>query len=286
MRKHGIIKTVALIMGVSLTLASYGCGDISLDDSKDSAAIDEGSESDEGDYDKLIESTEPASSDKPDKIKKTDGSKKTDDDKDSEDEDDDKDSKSKDADKDSEDDTDDNKAIYEQYLNDELEFEDELFSQKYMYLIEDYEIEPCAYYYDVDEDSEPELLISTFYYGYDIYDVRDDELVLLDYGEDTTTVCIPFYDDEHTYVAHCDFTHQGRQVLDLIRYDEDGEIVESISLCAYYPDSENDYYDEDSEFIYNGDYITMEEYEEYSSMYQAVPVDDMEEVEIDMSLFG
>ena len=58
-----------------------------------------------------------------------------------------------------------------------------------------------------------------------------------------------------------------------------------ISLSATYEDSESGTYDEGSQFSYNENAITMLEYEEYLSLYQAVPVEDMEEAEIDESLF-
>lgn len=179
----------------------------------------------------------------------------------------------------------DSQAVYEQYLNNEIEFDGEPFSTRYSYLKEDFDIIPAAYYYDADEDGEDELLISTFYYGFDIFDVRDGELVLLDYGDGTSDTCSVFSGEDHTYVAHSDFLHEGRQVLTLIRYDEKGDVVELISLSANYEDSESGTYDENSQFSYNDTAITMAEYEEYMLLYQAVPVEDMKEAEIDESLF-
>ena len=62
-------------------------------------------------------------------------------------------------------------------------------------------------------------------------------------------------------------------------------MVEMISLAAIYEDSETDTYDENSQFSYNENAITMEEYEDYMLLYQAVDVDDMTKAEIDESLF-
>ncbi|MCR5100220.1 MAG: hypothetical protein K6B41_02550 [Butyrivibrio sp.] len=171
----------------------------------------------------------------------------------------------------------DNKIIYQSYINDELEFEGELFSQKYSYLKEDFDIEPAAYYYDVDDDGESELLVSTYYYGFDIYDIRSGELIMLDHGDGTSDVCVVFTGNDNTYVGHSDFSHVGRQCLTLFKYDSKGEITERISINAFYEDSENDVYDENSEFTYNDEEITMDQYEEYMAMYNSIDFDTIEQ---------
>ena len=164
--------------------------------------------------------------------------------------------------------------IYEQFLNDELELDGETFSEIFSFMKEDFGIEePTTFYYDVDEDGKDELLVSTMFYGYNIYDVRDGKLVLLDCGEGTTAVCGVYEGNGHVYVSHSDFTHSGRSLLTLTRYDEKGNVVETISINAEYWDSEDDVYDENSDFTYNGQKITMQEYENYMNSYVFIDAD-------------
>lgn len=260
MKNRVIIKSLVLAISLSAVLITYGCGDAAKDttDTTDSQATTESNETSDTDNteDAALETTEAPTAEATEEVPEETSDTEVD-----------------------------TGAIYQQFLNDELEYDGELFSAKYSYLLEDFEMIPAGYYYDVDEDGVDELLIATFYYGFDIYDVRDGELVLLDYGDGTSDTCSVFYGEGHTYVAHSDFLHSGRQTLTLIRYDENGDVVEMISLAAIYEDSETDTYDENSQFSYNENAITMEEYEDYMLLYQAVDVDDMTKAEIDESLF-
>ena len=164
--------------------------------------------------------------------------------------------------------------IYEQFLNDELELDGETFSEIFSFMKEDFGIEePTIFYYDVDEDDKDELLVSTLFYGYIIYDVRDGELVLLDRGDGTASVCGVYEGNGHVYVSHSDFTHSVRSLLTLTRYDKKGNVVETISINAEYWDSEDDIYDENSDFTYNGQKITMQEYEDYMNSYVFIDPD-------------
>jgi len=169
----------------------------------------------------------------------------------------------------------DNSEVFNSFLNDELKFEDQTFSERYEEVIEQFE-KPAVFYYDVDEDGVEELLVSTFYYGYDIFDAKEQELVLLAYGDGTADVCGVYEGEGHVYIGHSDFTHSGRQVLSLTRIDAAGNELESIKIMAEYPDSENDWYDENSEFTLNDQKITMQEYEEYMEKYKFVELTEAE----------
>ena len=67
-----------------------------------------------------------------------------------------------------------------------------------------------------------------------------------------------FYDGKY-WVVHSDTTHLGRQIYQIDQY-HGRNIVKEISLTAEYWD--RDMYDEDSDFTYNGDKISMKEFEE------------------------
>ncbi len=162
---------------------------------------------------------------------------------------------------------------FEAFLSDELEIDGESYSKIFSFMLEDFGAEPEAYYFDIDEDGQDELLISTWYYGYWIYDIRDGNLVLLDRGNGTAAVCGVYKGNDHVYVGHSDFSHVGRQTLSLVRYDAHGKIVENIEINAEYWDSDADHYDENSDFSYNGQKITMQEYENYMDQY--TPADDL-----------
>ena len=163
--------------------------------------------------------------------------------------------------------------IYEQFLNDELELDGEKFSEIFSFMYEDFETEPVTFYYDVDEDGKDELLVSTVFYGYNIYDVRDGKLVLLDCGDGTAAACGVYEGNGHVYVSHSDFSHAGRKMLTLTRYDQGGNVTETITINAEYWDSETDMYDENSDFTYNGQKITMKEYEEYMNSFVFIDPD-------------
>ena len=162
------------------------------------------------------------------------------------------------------------KDLYERFLRNEVEVEGETYSQLFSFMIDDFGADPEAYYFDVDEDGFDELLISTYYYGFWIYDIKNDNLVLLDCGNGTAEVCGVYLGNGHVYVGHSDFTHVGRQLLTLDRYDANGEIVEHMQIDAQYWDSETDQYDESSDFTFNGEKITMQEYEDYMNTYTHV----------------
>ena len=68
--------------------------------------------------------------------------------------------------------------------------------------------------------------------------------------------------DNATWIVHSDTTHVGRQMFWLTQYDGKGNIVDEFKLMAGYWDSTDDKYDENSDFTYRDEKITMREYEE------------------------
>ena len=163
--------------------------------------------------------------------------------------------------------------IYEKFLKDELKLDGKTYSEIFSFMQEDFGMDPVAFYYDVDEDGKDELLVSTLFYGYNIYDVRDGELLLLDCGDGTAAACGVYKANGHVYVSHSDFSHAGRQLLALTRYNEAGEVVEAIEINAEYWNDEDDMYDENSDFTYNGQKITMQEYEDHMNALEFIDPD-------------
>ncbi len=64
-----------------------------------------------------------------------------------------------------------------------------------------------------------------------------------------------------TYIVHRDTSHGGRQVYWFDKYNGKGEVEDSFTLSAEYWDSEDDHYNENSDFTFRDKKITMEEYE-------------------------
>ncbi|SKC03049.1 hypothetical protein SAMN06296386_11486 [Lachnospiraceae bacterium] len=170
---------------------------------------------------------------------------------------------------------DDTEAVLQAFVNDEIPAGDKKFSELYDYVKEELGIEPDVYYYDVDDDGKKELLVNQQYYGLDIYEAIDGKIMFLTGGEGTTGFCSIYEGEGKTYVAHSDFSHGGRQLLTLTRYEGDGNKVEEITINAEYYDNEDDHYDENSTFTYNGESITMKEYEKYMDTYKPVDTDDL-----------
>lgn len=113
---------------------------------------------------------------------------------------------------------------------------------------------------DVDNDGENEQIVNGPYGG--IYlDARDGKVYVLAEGEGTAGVLFYTDYDNATWVVHCDTTHAGRQMYWLTRYDGGGNVADEFKLGALYWDSPDDTYDENSDFIYRDEKISMVEYE-------------------------
>lgn len=113
---------------------------------------------------------------------------------------------------------------------------------------------------DLDNDGEDEQILNGPYGG--IYlDARNGEVYILSQGEGTAGVLFFTHFDDAGWIVHCDTTHAGRQVYWLEQYDGGGNIVDEFTLSAEYWDSPDDRYDENSDFTYRNEKITMTEFE-------------------------
>lgn len=92
-------------------------------------------------------------------------------------------------------------------------------------------------------------------------DARNGKVYVLAEGEGTAGVLFYTNYDNAVWIAHSDTTHMGRQMYWLTRYDGDGNIVDHFQLSAEYWDSLDSQYDENSDFTYRDEKISMEEYE-------------------------
>lgn len=114
---------------------------------------------------------------------------------------------------------------------------------------------------DLDNDGENEQIVNGPYGG--IYlDARDGKVYVLARGEGTAGLLSYADYDNATWIVHSDTTHAGRQMFWLTQYDGKGNIVDEFKLMAGYWDSTDDKYDENSDFTYRDERITMREYEE------------------------
>lgn len=113
---------------------------------------------------------------------------------------------------------------------------------------------------DLDNDGEDEQILDGPYGG--IYlDAREGEVHVLAQGEGTAGILFYTHFEDAVWVVHCDTTHGGRQVYWLEKHDGGGNVVDEFQLSAEYWDSPDDKYDEDSDFSYRDEKITMTEFE-------------------------
>ena len=114
---------------------------------------------------------------------------------------------------------------------------------------------------DLDNDGENEQIVNGPYGGI-YFDARDGKVYVLAKGEGTAGELSYADYDNVTWIVHSDTTHVGRQMFWLKRYDGGGNIVDEFKLGASYWDSDDDKYDENSDFTYRDEKISMSEYEE------------------------
>lgn len=114
---------------------------------------------------------------------------------------------------------------------------------------------------DLDNDGEREQIIKGPYGG--IYlDVRDNLVYVLTKGDGTGMMLSYTNYDNAVWIVHRDTLHGGRQIYRMTKYDGGEHIVDEFVLSAQYWDAPpNGSYDEDSDFSYRGEAISMEEYE-------------------------
>ena len=92
-------------------------------------------------------------------------------------------------------------------------------------------------------------------------DARDGKVYVLAAGEGTARVLSYTDYDDATWIVHRDTSHGGRQIYWLTKYDGEGRIADEFRLAATYWDSPESTYDENSDFTYRDEKISMEEYE-------------------------
>lgn len=117
---------------------------------------------------------------------------------------------------------------------------------------------------DLDNDGENELILSGPYGGMYL-DVLNGKIVVFAQGAGTADLLSYVYYEDAYWVVNRDTTHSGRQFYTFTQYSGSDTIVDSFDLNAEYWDQQE--YDENSEFTYRGNSISMEEYEE---IYHAI----------------
>lgn len=109
---------------------------------------------------------------------------------------------------------------------------------------------------DLDNDGENEQIVNGPYGGI-YFDARDGKVYVLAKGEGTAGELSYADYDNVTWIVHSDTTHVGRQMFWMKRYDGGGNIVDEFKLGASYWDSDDDKYDENSDFTYRDEKISM-----------------------------
>ena len=113
---------------------------------------------------------------------------------------------------------------------------------------------------DVDNDGEDELVMNGPYGGM-ILDARDDKVYILAEGDGMAAVLSVAKLDDEFWVVHADTSHGGREMYFLEKYNGKGEVTDTTTLSAEYWDNPDDQYDENSDFKFRDEPITMEEFE-------------------------
>lgn len=113
---------------------------------------------------------------------------------------------------------------------------------------------------DLDNDGENEQIINGPYGGLYL-DARDQKVYVFARGEGTSGMLSYTNYDNAVWVVHSDTSHMGRQMFWLTRYDGGEKIVEELLLAAEYWDSPDGVYDENSDFTFGEEKISMETYE-------------------------
>lgn len=112
---------------------------------------------------------------------------------------------------------------------------------------------------DLDNDGELELILDGPYGGMYL-DVMDGKVYVLAEGDGTGAVLSYVYYSDAYWIVKSDTTHSGRVMYSFIKYSGGEEKTDSFELSAEYEGQ--DKYDENSKFIYRGEEISMEQYEQ------------------------
>ena len=113
---------------------------------------------------------------------------------------------------------------------------------------------------DLDNDGEDEQIINGPYGGLYL-DARDQKVYVFARGEGTSGMLSYINYDNAVWIVHSDTSHMGRQMFWLTRYDGGEKIVEELLLAAEYWDSPDGVYDENSDFTFREEKISMKTYE-------------------------
>ena len=113
---------------------------------------------------------------------------------------------------------------------------------------------------DVNNDGKKDLILED-YYGETYICENDGKLYVLAEPNGTAVRTSHTYYDGAEWIVTMDVGHAGRESYYLTKYNGDGEVVDEFELSAEYWDSLDDRYDENSDFSYRGESITMQEFE-------------------------
>lgn len=111
---------------------------------------------------------------------------------------------------------------------------------------------------DLDNDGENELILFGPYGGMYL-DAWNGKIVVFAQGAGTADLLSYAYYNDKCWIVNSDTTHAGRQFYRFTQYSGSDTIVDSFDLKAEYWDQQE--YDENSEFTYRENSISMEEYE-------------------------
>ena len=114
-----------------------------------------------------------------------------------------------------------------------------------------------AYYLDVDNDNDKELILYDLY-GTKYIDSMDGTVVLFESESPSSKLSFVEYDGV-IWIAECDLSHDGRENRVFRKYKGAYNIEDSFTLDAFWDMDENTY-DQNSEFYYNDKQISMAEY--------------------------
>lgn len=132
------------------------------------------------------------------------------------------------------------------------------FDELYEYMIAGDELWGSLEYTDFDNDGEEELIICGYTGSKMFLDVIGDTVYILLHTGGTADVASVAEIENTRVIERTDLTHGGRQYYEIMQYDACGCLVERFGLLASF---EGDHYTESDRFKYNGEVITMEEFE-------------------------
>jgi hypothetical protein len=123
---------------------------------------------------------------------------------------------------------------------------------------------PEIEWFDLDNDGKNEPYWDDYYYGIAAIDAINGKLYVIAEGTGTAEYSSYTVYKGETYLVTSDTSHTTRQTYNFRKLNGNGDIVDEFDLQAYYP---GDTYDENSDFYYRGESITMEEFESLRKAY-------------------